>query len=110
MFYGFDDNLLGGPVSGDPGVLPRVKAKVNHWYHMAISADFSAKTVTFLVNGRKLGTVAFDDPTYDTLLRASMVVYASPEDNTFTRNAYTARFDDFKIAIGRQDDEDDEDD
>lgn len=96
VYYGFDDNLSNSV--GDPGVLAPIHADVNRWVNMAIASDFSAKTVTFLLDGTALGTIPFSDPDFDTLLRGALVTYASPDAVGFSRSDYAAKFDSFSIT------------
>jgi hypothetical protein len=65
---------------------------------MAIDSNFSAKTVTFLVDGVALGTIPFDDPTYDTQGRASLEVITNGADGGFSPLNYTAQFDNVSVT------------
>jgi hypothetical protein len=95
--FGFDDNLPSSALGGS-GVLPPFPSDMNHWYHMDIATDFTAKTVSFLLDGVSLGVIPFDDPTYDTLLRGTLLVYATQNQDDFLHNDYTANFDNFSIT------------
>jgi hypothetical protein len=54
--------------------------------------------VTFLLDGTALGTIPFDDPTYDTQGRISLEVLATGVDGGFSPLNYTAPFDNVAVT------------
>lgn len=84
-------------------------AALNRWHRVAIVLDYSNQETSYFFDGQPLGTTSFKPATgdFNTLDRASMVVYAYPDGDEKTggpgslRSNYTARFDNFKVSVGR---------
>ncbi len=91
-----------------PTFLASTRIRLGQWNHLAVEADFAARTSSFFVNGRCLGTFPFD-PAEDytnVLLRGSILAYAAPDTTTLKKADYAAHFDRFSIKVVSDDDHD----
>jgi hypothetical protein len=83
-----------------PVFLASAPVTLGEWHILAVETNFTARTYSFFVDDRPLGTFNFDSSvTQNTLLRASMLAYAAPDTATALKANYTAQFDRFVIEV-----------
>ena len=91
----------------EPTPLFSTDTTFNRWHRVAIQLDDVNRKTTYFMDGQPLGLPTdFDADTGNVLARAAMVVYARKDGGeTGTdgslRSNYTARFDNFKVSVGR---------
>lgn len=83
----------------------------NRWHRVAIQLDYLNRKTSYFMDGQSLGQPTdFDEDTGNVLARVAMVVYARVDgdktgDNETgrpsLRSNYAARFDNFKVSVGR---------
>ncbi|RYD31038.1 MAG: hypothetical protein EOP86_18755 [Verrucomicrobiaceae bacterium] len=95
-----DGRVYGFTGTGADGLtLINEPISLNEWHNLGISVDFAANTYSFLVDGTDYGTFPFEAGfTSDVLLRGSLVVYGRPDAGAYSRDNFTARYDNFSIA------------
>ena len=87
-----------------PTFLTSARVRLGEWHRLTVEVNFAARTYSFLVDGKSLGTFAFDpSATSNTLLRGSLIAYAAPDTATQTKADYAAHFDRFSIGVGSDD-------
>jgi hypothetical protein len=81
-----------------PVFLTGAEVSLGEWHELAIETDFATRTYSFFVDGRWLGTFAFDPSASSNIfLRGSIVVYGAPDTATHQKAQYSAAIDDFTI-------------
>lgn len=83
-----------------PVFLKSAPVTLGEWHTLAVETNFATRTYSFFVDDQPLGTFDFDPLVkQNTLLRASMLVYAAPDTATALKANYTAQFDRFAIQV-----------
>ena len=74
--------------------------ELNEWHRVSIVMDFSSdtSTVSYFLDGEFIGATPTTSAS-KVVLRGAMVVYARPDDDSHTRDDYTARFDNFHVTV-----------
>ena len=83
-----------------PEFLTGTHVALGTWHHLAIEADFAARTYSFYVDGALLGTFDFaPSATSDVLRRGTMLTYAGPDTATDKKADHASNFDNFAIEV-----------
>lgn len=83
-----------------PTFLTSTRVRLGQWHELSIVLDFAARTYTFFVDDRSLGTFAFDpSATSNILRRGSLIAYAAPDTATLKKADYAAHYDHFSIKV-----------
>lgn len=88
-----------------PTFLTSTRVRLGQWHELAIDVDFAARTYSFFVDDRSIGTFAFDpSATSNILRRGSLLAYAAPDTATSKKADYAAHYDKFSIKVVSGDD------
>jgi len=84
-----------------PTFLASTPISLGTWHHLAVVADFGAKTSSFYVDDRLLGTFPFEPSETFTgvLLRGTLLAYTAPDTATTSKADYAAHYDRFSIHV-----------
>ncbi|MCX6924719.1 MAG: hypothetical protein NT154_16125 [Verrucomicrobia bacterium] len=92
-----------------PTFLTSTRVRLGQWHELAIVVNFAARTYSFYVDDRSLGTFAFDpSATSNILRRGSLIAYAAPDTATLKKADYAAHYDQFSIKAIREHDGDED--
>ncbi len=83
-----------------PVFLTRKKVARGIWHNLAIEVDFAARTYSFFVDGKSLGTFDFEpfEPS-GVLRRASLNTYAAPDTAKDRKADHASNFDNFNVEV-----------
>jgi hypothetical protein len=89
-----------------PEFLTSTHVALGKWHELAIEIDFAARTYSFYVDDRWLGTFDFDpSASTDILRRGSIVTYAAPDTAKDKKADHAAIIDNFSIEVVSDEDQ-----